>query len=400
MFQRIRRFFEKRSGVKNPSPWLTTALGGGGSTLAGISVSPTTAVTLSTYFAAIRNISEDIGKLPWILYRRLDDEGKERARDNPLFRIIGLEPNREMSSMSLRETLTAHAMGYGNGYAEIVRDSSSRVKALWPIDPTRVKVERVNKNRIEYVVRAHNGSEEIKFEPKDIFHLHGLGFDGLSGYSIASLARESIALSLAAESSGSALFGNGSRPSGVLTHPGKLSPKAKDGLADSWNKLHQGVENTALLGVLEEGLKYDVIAVPHKDAQWIELRQFQVSELARWLRIPPHKIGDLQHATFSNISEQNIEYAVDTLTPWARRWELEAQRKLLGRSSQLFTEILFDGLLRGDNETRFRAYQVAINSGWMSRNEVRVKENLNPKPGLDEFLIPLNTGPVSTVEGE
>ena len=296
--------------------------------------------------------------------------------------------------MSFRETLTLHAIGWGNGYAEISRDKSGRVTALWPIDPARVRIERDDKHRIKYVVRPVAGGDEVTFRPMDVLHIHGLGFDGLTGYSVATLARESIGAALGAEQSGAALFGNASIPGGVLEHPGVLSETAYKALKDFWEHRHKGAKNAHRTAVLEQGMTFKPISVPNKDAQWIEAREFMVSELARWLRIPPHKIAHMRDATLSNIESQSREYVVDTLTPWLVRWEQEIARKLIPVRSNLFAEHLVEGLLRGDTENRYNAYRTAILAGWMSRNEARERENMNPAEGLDTFLEPLNTGPV------
>lgn len=395
----IRRLFSKRSTVRNPADWLHASLSGGDRTVSGETIGPDKALTLSAYFAAIRAISEDVGKLPLIVYKHLKPRGKERATGHPLYRLLHDEPNREMSAMSFRETLTMHAIGWGNGYAEISRNDKGNPVALWPIDPGRVRVERTDDSKIIYIVSVAKGGE-IRLASRDMLHLHGLGFDGLTGYSVAHLARESIGAALAAEKSGAALFGNSSRPDGVLTTPDTLTTEAAERLRKSWGERHKGAENAHKTAVLEQGLEFKPIAIPNKDSQWIEAREFSVSELARWLRIPPHKIAHLRDATFSNIESQAREYVIDTLQPWLVRWEQEIARKLIVPRSMLFAEHLVDGLLRGDTEIRFNAYQTAINSGWMSRNEARALENLNPAEGLDEFLQPLNTAPVGDAAAE
>lgn len=393
LLRRIAKVFERRS-VRTPPDWLHTALTGGDRTVSGETIGPDKALTLSSYYAAIRAISEDAAKLPLILYKRLKPRGKQRMDGTPLYRLLHDSPNREMSSMSFRETMTLHAIGWGNGIAEIVRDKGGRAVALWPLDPSRVRIERGEDKRLKYVVAPTGGDKEVVLQPMDVFHLHGLGFDGLTGYSVAHLARESIGAALATEKSGAALFGNSSRPDGVLEVAESLSDKALQNLRDSWEAVHKGAARAHKTAILEGGVQFKPISVPNKDAQWIEAREFMVSELARWLRIPPHKIAHMRDATFSNIESQSREYVIDTLQPWLIRWEQEIARKLIPPRSNLFAEHLIDGLLRGDTEARFNAYRTAILSGWMSRNEARSLENLNPADGLDEFLTPLNTGPV------
>lgn len=391
----LSRWFERRATLRNPPDWLSAALGAV-STVSGESVSPETALTLSSYYAAIRAISEDVGKLPLILYRHLQPRGRKRATDYSLYRLLHDEPNHDMSAMSFRETLTMHSIGWGNGYAEIVRNKKSgRVAALWPLNPTQVTVERNDANKIIYRVRPTKG-DEVTLPAERVLHIHGLGFDGLTGYSVAHLARESIGAALAAEKSGAALFGNSSVPGGVVQHPKKISDQTKKKMRKDWEEMHKGASNSHRVAIFEEGITWQSIALPNKDAQWIEAREFSVSELARWLRIPPHKIGDMKRATFSNITSQAIEYVVDCLQPWLVRWEQEIARKLIPARSKMFAEHLVDGLLRGDTTARFEAYGKAIRDGWMSRNEVRQRENLNPADGLDEFLVPLNISPVGS----
>ena len=394
ILKRIGGLFERRATVRTPPDWLYSALAGAGKTASGQTVGPDTALTLSCYYAAIRSIAEDCAKLPLILYKRLEPRGKERATAHRLYHLLHAAPNPDMTSMTFRETMTLHAIGWGNGYAEIVRADDGSAQAMWPIDPRRVRIERDDDKQIQYVVSPAGDGTAVTLAAKDMLHLHGLGFDGLTGYSVARLARESIGAALAAEQHGASLFANSSRPSGVLCHPGEIGEEGVKALRDGWESMYKGSENAHKTAILEDGVEFKPIGLPNKDAQWIESREFMVSELCRWLRIPPHKIGHLIDATYSNIESQSREYVVDCLQPWLVRWEQEIARKLIPARSPLFAEHLVDGLLRGDTETRYNAYASAINAGWMSRNEARVLENLNPADGLDEFLVPLNTGSV------
>lgn len=398
---RIKRWlgFEKRSTFRDPADWLRTAITGSDRTVSGLTVGPDTALTLSAYFAAIRAVSEDVGKLPLLLHDRLPAGGKKRMAAHPLYRLLHDQPNPDMSSQAFRETLTGHSLGWGGGYAEIVRAKSGRPLEIWPLAPQRVRVERKNK-QLMYVVSPALGEPEETLAADDVFHLHGFGFDGITGYSIATLARESIGAALAAERSGAALFGNDARPGGILTMPEVMSDEAKKKIAKQWSDAYAGTDRSHKTAVLEEGMSFSAIAVPHKDSQWIEARQFSVGDLARWIRIPPHKIGLLTDATYSNIASQTVEYVVDTLQPWTCRWEHEIRRKLLPARSTMFAEHLFEGLLRGTTKERYESYNLAIQGGYMSRNQARVAENWNPELGLDEFLIPLNTGPVGTDDRE
>lgn len=382
---------ETRSTLRDPDGWLIEALGGGGRTLSGVTVGPNSALGLSSYYAAIRAISEDVGKLPLPLYRRLKPKGKERAFTHPLYRLIHDQPNPEMGSETFREVLTAHALGWGGGYAEIQRRGNVPI-ALWPLDPQQVTVERdKDTNRLVYIVRQPR-REEKRLRAFEVFHVHGLGFDGVTGYSVARLAKQSIGLALATEQSGAAFFGNGARPGVVLETDKYLAPEAKTQLAEAWNRAYQGIDNSHKTVVLEDGMKANQFAVNNEDAEWILSREFSVEEIARWFRIPPHKISHLKHATFSNISHQGIEYVVDTLLAWLKRWEREIWRKLIPRADQdaVFAEFTVEGLMRGDAPARYDGYQKAILTGWMNRNEARALENMNPEDGLDDFLEPMN----------
>jgi HK97 family phage portal protein len=387
---------EKRSTLAAPADWLIDSLTGGAATVSGENVSPARAMGLSAYFDAIRIISEDCGKLPLPLYDRQPDGGKNRLPKHPIYRLIHDQPNPEMSAQAFRETLTQHALGWGGGFAEIERRGDGFPVALWPLDPAIVTVERDrDTKRLDYVIRGPDrGVHHLR--PENVFHLHGLGFDGVTGYSVARLAKQSIGLALASEKSGAAFFGNDARPGGVLQTPNALDPEAKTKLREQWNAAHRGSQHAYKMVVLEDGMTFNPITIPSKDAQWVESRMFSVEEIARWFRVPPHKLQHLLRATFSNIAEQSIEYVVDCLLAWLKRWESEIWRKLIPRSDQarIFAEHVVEGLLRGDVVARFDAYQKAIQTGWMSRNEARVLENMNPAEGLDAFLEPMNMATV------
>jgi HK97 family phage portal protein len=232
----------------------------------------------------------------------------------------------------------------------------------------------------------------VRREARDILHVAGLSFDGFAGVSVATYARETLGLAMATEAHGARLFSAGALFRGILQHPGKLKDdKAARRMRESFDEAFRGdgAHQTALL---EEGVKYEKIGMTAEDSQFLGTREFQAHEIARWFRMPPHKVGLLDKATFSNIEHQALEYVVDTLLPWLVRWEQRCSVSLLSKSEQdeYFFEFLVDGLLRGDQAARYKAYKDAVLTGFMSRNEVRAKENLNPEPGLDEFLTPLN----------
>ena len=391
----IAKTFERRSNLRNPDDWLVDAMVGP-RTVSGMRAGVGEAMTLASFYAGVRNISEDVGKLPLKFYERVATGGKREAVEESLWFTLHDQPNPEMSSLTFRETLTQHAIVLGDGYAEIVR--VGRDVDLWPLDPTRVRIERDRSNgALRYVLPATHNERERIFRSQDIFHLHGLGFKGLGGYSVATMARESIGVALALRASGAALFGNNSRPGGVLQTPNKLDDAARRNMRESWERVHGGAESFHKTAILEQGVTFTPIAITNKDAMWIEAGHFSVEEFARWLRIPPHKIQHLLRSTFSNIVAQNIEYVTDTLMPWLIRWEQEIQRKLITpmfgvrTRSPFFAEHVVDALLRGDIETRYRAYAIARNWGWESANSILGLENRNPiGPQGDVYLVPEN----------
>lgn len=387
---------------KNPPDWLVGALVGD-TTSAGVRVTPTSALTLAAYFAAIRCISEDVAKVPLILYERLEPRGKERRRDHAVYPLLKEQPNLNMTAMTLRETMTQHALGWGNGYAEIVRDRDLTIQSLELLTPDRV-TPRINENteRVVYEVRNRHGEQRI-LQDFQVFHLHGLGYDGLTGYSIAHLAREAIGLGLAQETSGSSVFSNGVQAGGILEMDGVLEEPAAQNFIESWNRKHGGAENRHKTILLEHGIKWKPITIPFKEAQFIEGRSFSAADIARFFRVPPHIIGVMDAATFSNIEQQSIEYVTLTLMSWFVRWEQEVKRKLLTKvtDEDLFAEHLVDALLRGDIGSRFKAYATARQWGWMSANDVLEKENANPigEQG-DIYISPLNMVPADQLGEE
>lgn len=348
-----------------------------------------TALTLSALFAAVRLISEDIAKLPWQAYRRTAENQRERVRNSRVEYLLDQRPNNEMTAFSFRETLVAWALTWGNGYAEIQRDAGNRPVALWPIGPDRVECKR-DDNGIYYEVSNGSGPKSI-IGPENIYHLHGLGYDGLTGYSVISYAARSVGLGMAADQFGASFFGNNAVLGGYLEHPGKLGETAYDRLKD-WVNQRKGPNEAFKPAILEEGMKWTQAGIPPEDAQFIEARKLTVNDMARWFRVPPHKIGDLERATFSNIEEQSISYVNDTLVSWVTRLEQEAQFKLIGpRSSADYTKINLKGLLRGSSKDRAEFYREMRNMGVYSVNEIRALEDENSiGPDGDKRVMQMN----------
>lgn len=386
-------------GEKSSSDPTLGAYFGSTPTKSGIPVNEYTALNYSAVWAAVQSISGSIASLPLFLYKRIEQDGKERYTNSRVYRLIHDDFSPEHTAMVARETMTAHVLTWGNAYAEIERNNNGEPLALWPLTPDMVRPERTPTDDIVYRVRQSNGTDA--FVPAgDMLHIPGLGYDGLQGYSVIRKARESIALGLATEQFGATFFGNGAWPGLVAQHPGKLSTEAHARLKNSLNEALRG-GNAHNLIVTEEGIKVDKMAIPPDDAQFLATRIFQISEIARFFNMPLHKLRELSHATFSNVEELNIDWVADTLRPWLVRWEKELDRKLIRplERNQQFTEHLVDGLLRGKHEVRYAAYATGIQWGFLSPNDVRRFENMNPLgPEGDIYLVPLNMQPAKMVE--
>lgn len=397
MFKTIRRWRARRrderalATLKETNTWLHDWISQGMESWSGESVNARNAVTVAEYYAACRNIAEDIGKLPIHVYRKLSPRGKRRLPDHPVQALLN-RPNSEMTSMAFRETTIAHAMTWGKGLAEIVRDGRGRPGELWPLDPSRTEVKRDEAKRLIYIVWQEDGTY-VTLQDRDVFHVHGLGYDGSTGYSIATLARQSLGLSLAQLRHGASLFKNGATPGGLIEYPSRFKDEtALQRFLRIWNQYHGGAENTGKVAILEDGMKWASTAIPNTDAQWIESRGMSVEDVARWLRIPPHKIGHLDKATFSNIESQAREYVTDTLLSWETRFEQEVERKLIAENEpDVFAEHVNAALLKGETVQRFSAYATARQWGWLSANDIRDFEN---QDGIGEqgdvYLTPSN----------
>jgi HK97 family phage portal protein len=391
---------EKRASIENPSTslsnpaaWLVEALGGG-STNTGLNVNQQTALKLSAVWACVNVLSQDVAKLPLITYRRVAPRGKVRAVEHPLFRVLRLKANPQMSAYNFRRTLEAHVVTWGNAFAEIERNNNDDVIALWPLLPDRTSAKREGGRKI--IVTRING-EDIPLRAEDVLHIPGLGFDGLRGYSVITHAREAIALGQATEMYGGSFFGNGARPGGAIMHPQHLTETAQDNLRRSFTSVHQGLSNAQRVAILDEGMDYKPIGIPPEDAQFLQTQQWSVEQVIRFFRVPPHKVHHLLHAGVrANVESENISYTTDTLMPWLVNWEQEINTTLLSEEEQVefFAEHEVKGLLRGDADARSKFYQSGIMHGWLSPNDARELENLNPVEGGDQYFIPLNLIPL------
>jgi len=358
-----------------------------GRTTSGKPVNERTAMQTTAVYACVRILAEAIASLPLHVYEYQDDGGKKLVHDHPLYYLLHDEPNPEMTSFVFRETLMSHLLIWGNAYAQIIRDGAGRVLGLYPLLPDKMEVQRDDRGNIYYVY-SRNSDENpmfkeygnIKLKAEDVLHIPGLGFDGLIGYSPIAMAKNAVGMTLACEEYGASFFANGANPGGVLEHPGVLKDPSK--VRESWNSVYRGVNNAHKIAVLEEGMKYQQIGIPPEEAQFLETRKFQINEIARLYRIPPHMVGDLDKSSFSNIEQQSLEFVKYTLDPWVIRWEQSLQRSLLlpGEKGKYFIKLNVDGLLRGDYQSRMNGYAVGRQNGWFSANDIREMENMNPIP--------------------
>lgn len=358
-----------------------------GRTTSGKPVNERTAMQTTAVYACVRILAEAVASLPLHVYEYQDDGGKKLVHDHPLYYLLHDEPNPEMTSFVFRETLMSHLLIWGNAYAQIIRDGAGRVLGLYPLLPDKMEVQRDAKGNIYYVY-SRNSDENpmfkeygnIKLKAEDVLHIPGLGFDGLIGYSPIAMAKNAVGMTLACEEYGASFFANGANPGGVLEHPGVLKDPSK--VRESWNSVYRGVNNAHKIAVLEEGMKYQQIGIPPEEAQFLETRKFQINEIARLYRIPPHMVGDLDKSSFSNIEQQSLEFVKYTLDPWVIRWEQSLQRSLLlpGEKGKYFIKLNVDGLLRGDYQSRMNGYAVGRQNGWFSANDIREMENMNPIP--------------------
>ena len=367
----------------------------GGST-AGKNVNERSAMQMTAVYACVRILSEAIAGLPLHMYHYKDDGGKEKAFDHNLYHLLHDEPNPEMTSFVFRETLMTHLLLWGNSYAQIIRNGKGEVIALYPLMPNRMTVNRDSNGMLYYQYQKSNddaptmeGSSVI-LSPSEVLHVPGLGFDGLVGYSPIAMAKNAIGLSMAAEEYGAKFYANGSAPSGVLEHPGVLKDPAK--VRDSWNAAFGGSSNSHKVAVLEEGLKYTPISISPNEAQFLETRKFQIDEIARIFRVPPHMVGDLEKSSFSNIEQQSLEFVKYTLDPWVVRWEQSLYRALLSSDEKntYFFKFNLEGLLRGDYQSRMQGYSIGIQNGFMCPNDVRELENLDLIPdelGGNKYMV-------------
>lgn len=357
------------------------------------------ALMVSAVIAIIRLKAQDLASIPLLLYARRG-RSKFRAFDSPYYSLMHDQPNPEMSSVVFRELIVSHIDAWGDFFGQILADETGVAREVWPLRPDKMTVKRVDGQKV-YEYQTSDGRMRV-FLQEEILHIPGFGFDGLRGMSRISQARHQIGLSVATEKFGSKFFANGANFDVVFKHPKELSDEAFDALNTSIKEKYAGTDNSHKFIILEEDMSIEKIGIPPDDAQFLETRKFQLDEINRMIGpVPPHLIGDLEKSTSwgTGIDAQEQGYINHSLMTYARRIEQALDTQLLlpsDRAQGFFYEHLFDGFLRGDIQTRYEAYAKAITNGWMSRNEARERDNMNPRKGLDDLLQPLN---MSTVGG-
>ena len=386
------RFGYKRSGTANPSQWFVDWASGGMTSLTGASVSESSALKYSPFWSATRIISGTIAALPFMVYRRIADNNKERAFNHPVYQLLHTRPNEFMDAITFMETRQAHVLTYGNGYAEIQRDGGGKPIALWPLLPNRTARKLSDEGVPFYEITQAKGPT-VQLPDYNVLHIKGLGFDGYTGYNVVTYQKEAIGYGIGVKEYGARFFGNDANPGGVLEHPEALGDKAYAHLMATWEKQHQGLSKAHRLAILEEGMKWTSVGVSPEQAQALEVQKYTVDDCARIFNIPPHKIASLERATFSNIEELNIDFVTQTMLYWFRKWEEECDYKLFmpGERNKYFCEILAEGLLRGNKKSRYEGYNIGRNAGFLSVNDIRRLENMNTIGDQgDIYLEPLN----------
>lgn len=370
------------TSLSNPAAWLTGLFG---SSKTGVQVSEDNALTFSAVYAAVRIISETIASIPLNVYV-YDGETRTIAREHPIQKLLAETPNSVSSSFTFREALAANLVLHGNAYAKIELNAAGRPISLIPLNPAKVEVKVMDGEKVYIFDDKHT------YLDYEILHIVGLSFNGLTGKSPLTVAREAVAIGLAAQEYGARFYSNGANTGGIITAPGRLSLEAINRLKASWNRANGGLSNSHGTAILEEGMKYEKIGLDPEAAQFLQSRKFQVNEIARIFRIPPSYLADLDNSsTRANVEQQAIQFVRDCVTPYVRRFEVEFNRKLFrADESNYYAYFSMEGLMRGDLQGRYDAYATARQWGWLSVNDIRDLENLNPVEGGDVYLQPLN----------
>ncbi len=397
----LRRLEIKNLSLTDKKSWDTSLWNLRGSqSVSGETVTESTALTYSAVYNAISLISGTVGSLPLHLMQK-EDKLKRTADDRSLYRVMHDQWNPYMTAMTGREVMMGHILMWGNGYAEKVRNGYGEIVALWPISPNRV-TPKMEGGELVYEIRV-DGESDITLSRDRILHVPGLGFDGFVGYSIISMARKSIGLGMALETFGSLYFGQGTHPGVIITHPNKLGTEGHANLKKALTDIYSGLGQSHRLMLLEEGMKPEKIGIPPEDSQFLESRQFQIPEIARWFNLPPHKLKDLTKSSFNNIEAEQISFVTDSILPWLIRLEQNYYMQLLTAREQkekLYFKHNVAGLLRGSAKERAEFYKIMVGSTIYTPNECRAFEDMdpNPNPLADELFVMVNTVPLSKLE--
>lgn len=366
----------------------------------GVIIGEREARSISTVYACCRVLCETVGSVPLILYRRLPGGGKERAVDHELYSLLHDAPNAFQTSINFRELLQNHLCLRGNGYAQIVRDNGGMVRDLIPLAADRIEPKMSQDLALEYEYTPVGGGPKKILTQQQVLHIKGLSSDGLKGLSVLDLAKDTFGLAITQDGHAARYFSQGATPSLIVRHPKALGEVAYTNLKKSLQEKYSGVENANKLMLIEEGMDVTPVTMTNEQSQMIQARKFSVSDICRWFRVPPHMVGDLERATFSNIEQQSLEFIIYTMTPWFVRWEQALNQALLSEyeREEYFFGFLVDGLLRGDIKTRYDAYATGRQWGWLSVDDIREFENMNPLPdGKGKvYLEPLNMKPAGT----
>jgi HK97 family phage portal protein len=380
-------------GMGWPQPMLYAALGGFASTT-GVPVTPFTALQSAAVYACIRMISQDMAMLKPFVRRELVSGGYRREQQHPLNKLFR-RPNRWQTRFEFVSYMLTSLCLRGNSFVVVERDKDANPIELVPIAPDRCTMMLTDDGELWYRINSRRLGYGLVVPPDDMIHLKNISMDGYVGVSPIALAQDVIGLALATQQHGGILFRQGGQVGGVLSHPGVLSPEASARIANSWRETHAGVQNAHKVAVLEEGMKFEKMAITNEEAQFLETRRFQVLDIARMYGVPPHRLGELDKATLNNIEQQNQQYVDGALKPIAESIEQLFNHHLLFEDERNFLECKFDfdDMTRSDLLTRYQAYQVGTLNGWLSRNEVRAKENMNPIDDGhgDDYRVPLNT---------
>jgi HK97 family phage portal protein len=374
---------------------------------AGMAVTPETAMKLSAVFACVRVRSESLATCPLVVFKRLPNGGKVRATEHPLYQVLHNSPNQWQTSVEFIEMMQAHLDLRGNAFARIVPGPRGAIDQLIPLHPDLVQVYRLPNGKLKYQIRSRFTAEVDWYMQEEIFHLRGLTSDGLVGLSPIAVQRETIGTALGMQDYAARFFANDATTSTWIKHPGRFKDDAaRDKFRENWQKSQTG-ENRHRTAVLEEGLELKQIGLSNKDSQFLEANVNSREEVCAIYRVPPHKIAILQRATNNNIEHQGIEFVTDAIQPAATRWERRVNVDLidpisaaLDDGAEYFAEFIVGGLLRGDMKSRYDAYAIGRNWGWLCPDTICEFEGMNPLPegkGGQEYLRPLNMVPSGTV---